>query len=74
MIFFVKTVFSELTKQGDSESLRQITPVSKAVARHMGVDLSRNHRGIAIMVYGAPLIGKKEKQERIKMTVSLIII
>lgn len=41
-----------------------MTPVSRAIARHMGVDLSpeglaaRNRRGIAIIVYGAPLTGK----------------
>ncbi|XP_015224105.2 hydrocephalus-inducing protein homolog isoform X3 [Lepisosteus oculatus] len=39
-------------------------PVSKAIARHMGIDLSpegqasRNRRGIAIIVHGAPLSGK----------------
>ncbi|XP_052816168.1 hydrocephalus-inducing protein homolog isoform X2 [Mya arenaria] len=42
----------------------EITPVSKAVARHLGIDLSpegkaaRNRRGIAIIVHGAPLSGK----------------
>ncbi|KAG2469946.1 HYDIN protein, partial [Polypterus senegalus] len=41
-----------------------MTPVSKANARHMGVDLSlegsaaRNRRGIAIIVHGGPLSGK----------------
>lgn len=40
-----------------------MTPVTRAIARHMGVDLSpeglaaRNRRGIAIIVYGAPLTG-----------------
>ncbi|XP_025759455.1 hydrocephalus-inducing protein homolog isoform X1 [Oreochromis niloticus] len=58
--------FSELTRLASSESLRQfeMTPVCRAVARHMGVDLSpealvaRNCRGIAIVVYGAPLTDK----------------
>ncbi|XP_052230840.1 hydrocephalus-inducing protein-like isoform X4 [Dreissena polymorpha] len=42
----------------------EITPVSKAVARHLGIDLSpegkaaRNRRGIAVIVHGAPLSGK----------------
>lgn len=41
----------------------EITPVSKAVARHLGIDLSdegkaaRNRRGIAVIVNGAPLSG-----------------
>lgn len=41
-----------------------MTPVSRALARHMCVDLSpeglaaRNRRGIAIVVYGAPLTGE----------------
>ncbi|XP_030613884.1 hydrocephalus-inducing protein homolog isoform X2 [Archocentrus centrarchus] len=59
-------LFSELAREGNSESLRrlQMTPVSKAIARHMGVDLSpealaaRNCRGIAVIVYGAPLTDK----------------
>ncbi|MGH0142284.1 UNVERIFIED_CONTAM: hypothetical protein FKN15_002866 [Acipenser sinensis] len=40
------------------------TPVSKIIAKHMGIDLSpeglaaRNRRGIAIIVHGAPLSGK----------------
>ncbi|KAJ7312066.1 hypothetical protein JRQ81_006401 [Phrynocephalus forsythii] len=39
-------------------------PVSKAIARHLGIDISpegraaRNRRGIAIIVHGAPLTGK----------------
>ncbi|XP_034061831.1 LOW QUALITY PROTEIN: hydrocephalus-inducing protein homolog [Gymnodraco acuticeps] len=57
---------SEMTKEGCSGRLGQLemTPVSRAIARHMCVDLSpeglaaRNRRGIAIVVYGAPLIGR----------------
>ncbi|XP_062997557.1 hydrocephalus-inducing protein homolog [Elgaria multicarinata webbii] len=39
-------------------------PVSKAIARHLGIDISpegraaRNRRGIAIVIHGAPLTGK----------------
>ncbi|KAM9351917.1 LOW QUALITY PROTEIN: hydrocephalus-inducing protein homolog [Symphorus nematophorus] len=59
-------VISEITKEGSSTRLGQLemTPVCKAIARHMCVDLSpeglaaRNRRGIAIIVYGAPLTGK----------------
>lgn len=58
--------FSELTRLASSESLRQfeMTPICRAVARHMGVDMppealvARNCRGIAIIVYGAPLTDK----------------
>ncbi|XP_025999986.1 hydrocephalus-inducing protein-like isoform X2 [Astatotilapia calliptera] len=61
--------FSELTRLASSESLRQfeMTPICRAVARHMGVDLSpealigRNCRGIAIIVYGAPLTDKSSR-------------
>uniref|UniRef100_UPI003AADF4DB hydrocephalus-inducing protein homolog n=1 Tax=Centroberyx gerrardi TaxID=166262 RepID=UPI003AADF4DB len=56
----------KVTREGSSGSLGQLemTPVSRAIARHMGVDLSpeglaaRNRRGIALIVYGAPLTGK----------------
>ncbi|GFS07093.1 hydrocephalus-inducing protein-like [Elysia marginata] len=42
----------------------EITPVSAAIARHLGIDLTpegkaaRNRRGIAIVVNGAPMSGK----------------
>lgn len=42
----------------------EITPISAAIARHLGIDLSaegkaaRNRRGIALIVHGAPLSGK----------------
>nr|XP_006823299.1 PREDICTED: hydrocephalus-inducing protein homolog [Saccoglossus kowalevskii] len=42
----------------------EITPVSAAIARHLGIDLTpegsaaRNRRGIAICVQGAPMSGK----------------
>nr|XP_029134421.1 hydrocephalus-inducing protein homolog [Labrus bergylta] len=59
-------VISEITREGSSGRLGQLemTPVSRAIARHMCIDLSaeglaaRNRRGIAIIVYGAPLTGK----------------
>ncbi len=41
----------------------EITPVSAAIARHLGIDLSpegkaaRNRRGIAIIVHGTPQAG-----------------
>lgn len=44
--------------------LSEITPVARAIARHMCIDLSpeglaaRKYRGIAIIVYGAPLTGE----------------
>ncbi|KAK2918189.1 hydrocephalus-inducing protein homolog [Channa argus] len=57
---------TEMIRKGSSERLGQLelTPVLKAIARHIGVDLSpeclaaRNRRGIAIIVYGAPQTGK----------------
>lgn len=42
----------------------EITPVSAAIARHLGIDLSqegkaaRNRRGIAIILHGAPMSGE----------------
>ena len=59
-------VLSEMAKEGSHGRLGhlEMTPVSRAIARHMGVDLSpeglaaRNRRGIAIIVYGAPLTGE----------------
>lgn len=42
----------------------EITPVSAAIARHLGIDLSpegkaaRNRRGICVIVHGAPMSGK----------------
>ncbi|KAL3860158.1 hypothetical protein ACJMK2_010318 [Sinanodonta woodiana] len=42
----------------------EITPVSAAIARHLGIDLTpegkaaRNRRGIAVIVNGAPMSGK----------------
>ena len=42
----------------------ELTPVSTAIARYLGIDLTaegraaRNRRGIVILVHGAPLSGK----------------
>uniref|UniRef100_A0A3B4VD89 HYDIN axonemal central pair apparatus protein n=1 Tax=Seriola dumerili TaxID=41447 RepID=A0A3B4VD89_SERDU len=57
---------NRMTSELSSERVGQLemTPVSRAIARHMCVDLSpealaaRNRRGIAIIVYGAPLTGE----------------
>jgi len=41
----------------------EVTPVSAAIARHLGIDLTpdgkaaRNRRGVAIIVHGAPVSG-----------------
>jgi len=43
--------------------IAEVSPVSAAIARHMGINLTpdgiaaRNRRGIAIIVHGAPLSG-----------------
>ncbi|KAG7229797.1 hypothetical protein INR49_012446 [Caranx melampygus] len=57
---------SEMTSEVNSGRVGQLelTPVSRAIARHMCVDLSpeglaaHNRRGVAIIVYGAPLTDK----------------
>lgn len=62
-------VLLEMSKEGSSGKLGQLemTPVARAIARHMCIDLSpeglaaRNRRGIAIIVYGAPLTGEAIK-------------
>ncbi|KAM9376113.1 hydrocephalus-inducing protein-like [Pholidichthys leucotaenia] len=62
----VEMFVSELTRQGSSGRFEQLemTPVFRAIGCHMGFDLSPeglaacNCRGIAIIVYGAPLIEK----------------
>lgn len=44
----------------------EITPVSAAIARHLGIDLTpegkaaRNRRGLAIIVHGAPMSGNEK--------------
>ncbi|XP_039769505.1 hydrocephalus-inducing protein homolog isoform X2 [Ornithorhynchus anatinus] len=60
---------SEKKQSIDSHCVEEVgelesNPVSKAVARHLGIDISsegraaRNRRGIALIVHGAPLSGK----------------
>ena len=56
----------------------EITPVSKAIARHLGIDLTpegkaaRNRRGIAVIVNGAPQSGKIiQKWSKISNTLNL---
>ena len=70
---FVHLVVTEMTEERGSGRLGhlEMTPVSRALARHMGVDLSpeglaaRNRRGIAIVVYGAPLTGESFEKKKI---------
>jgi len=46
-----------------TDEMSDISPLSAAIARHMGINLTpdgiaaRNRRGIAIVVHGAPLSG-----------------
>ncbi|XP_026221932.1 hydrocephalus-inducing protein homolog [Anabas testudineus] len=57
---------SDMIREGSNGRLEQLemTPVSRAIARHMCVDLSpeclatHSSKGIAIIVYGAPRAGK----------------
>lgn len=66
LLYFYTSVLCNIPKEGSSEKQGQleITPVVKAIARHMSIDLSpegfaaRNRRGISIIVYGAPLTGE----------------
>ncbi|XP_046889403.1 hydrocephalus-inducing protein homolog [Hypomesus transpacificus] len=54
----------EDSEGGSSVGQLEDNPVSRAIARHMGIDLSpealaaRNRRSIALVVHGAPLSGK----------------
>ncbi|XP_008409888.1 hydrocephalus-inducing protein homolog isoform X2 [Poecilia reticulata] len=55
--------FSKLTKEGISLGKLELTPMVRAIARYMDLDLSLEgqtvqHRGIAIIVYGAPMTDK----------------
>ena len=59
-ILFLSFVTFEDKQVGD---LEEVSPVSAAIARHLGIDLSlegraaRNRCGIAIIVHGAPISG-----------------
>jgi len=52
-----------LLYSGSAAEVMDVSPLSAAIARHMGINLSpegvaaRNRRGIAIIVHGAPLSG-----------------
>nr|XP_057932234.1 hydrocephalus-inducing protein homolog isoform X2 [Doryrhamphus excisus] len=62
-------IISDIIKVGETGNLGtlEVTPISKALARCVDIDLSReglaalNRRGIAIIVYGAPLTGQSSK-------------
>ncbi|CAL8374755.1 unnamed protein product, partial [Arctogadus glacialis] len=56
----------EVVREGSerSQGVPEMSPLSRAIARHVGVDLSpeavaaRNRRGIAVIAHGAPQTGK----------------
>lgn len=59
----------------DSHSIEEVgevesNPVSKAIARHLGIDitaegrLAKNRKGIAIIVHGTPLSGMQQSPLR----------
>lgn len=66
-VFFFTDVLKDniRTNMGDLE----VNPVSRAIAHYMGIDWSpagqaaHNCRGIAIVVHGAPLSGRKPFSE-----------
>lgn len=72
MSSFKHSVLAEIAKEEINGTLGQLemTPVARAIARHMSIDLSpeglaaRNRRGIAIIVYGAPLTGESVKNNQ----------
>ncbi|XP_077166200.1 hydrocephalus-inducing protein homolog isoform X2 [Paroedura picta] len=59
-------VTSQLSFARQKEAVGELdnNPVSRAIARHLGIDISpegraaRNRRGIAIVIHGAPVTGK----------------
>lgn len=68
--YLLFSVLCNIPREGSSGKRGQleITPVARAIARHMSVDLSpegfaaRNRTGIAIIVYGGPLTGEDTSQ------------
>lgn len=62
--FFPAGSQQSLNKHKETVGELDNNPVSKAIARHLGIDISpegraaRNRRGIAIIIHGAPLTGK----------------
>lgn len=67
MVYIMLIMYITISVQDSASSIGvgelEITPVSAAIARHLGIDLSpegkaaRNRRGIAVIVHGAPLSG-----------------
>lgn len=55
----LQSIDSHSTEVGEVEN----NPVSKAIARHLGIDISadgrisKNRKGIAIIIHGTPLSG-----------------
>lgn len=72
LIPIIHSVLSEISTEEFSGRLAQLatSPVTRANLRHMCIDLSpeglaaRNCRGIAIIVYGAPLTGEECKNNQ----------
>ena len=62
LIFYYYFIIADSSNIGVGDL--EITPVSAAIARYLGIDLTaegraaRNRRGIALVVHGAPLSGK----------------
>ena len=62
LIFYYYFIITDNSNIGVGDL--EITPVSAAIARYLGIDLTaegraaRNRRGIALVVHGAPLSGK----------------
>ena len=69
MFIIATTIADKIRESLSSVALGdiEITPVSAAIARHLGIDLSpdgkaaRNRRGVAVIVHGAPVSGSGPK-------------
>ena len=64
---FIDVIVVDIVKESGSAAgvgELEVTPVSAAIARHLGIDLSpegkaaRNRRGIVCIVHGAPTSGE----------------
>lgn len=70
LLSYLFPVLCNIPREGSSgkQGQLEITPVARAIARHMSVDLSpegfaaRNRTGIAIIVFGGPLTGEENTQ------------
>lgn len=66
LLYVFLTVIGDDTTSSIGVGELEITPVSAAIARHLGIDLTpegkaaRNRRGLAIIVHGAPMSGNEE--------------